>query len=105
MNNTEEEKDYSGILLPIANRVSAKMLTDNLVPIKPMGHIGQDKLKEIEIRLKVENRDNYIDSILNSTKFEFKRLEQDREYKELLNGGLPKGNLMYLDYTYDKNNK
>ena len=76
------------------------------------GGVPKDKIKEIESRIKVENRDGKIESVLDSKYFEENKLEDDPEYKKLLseNSGLigqslvsvqpmsaPVGQLIYLD--------
>lgn len=79
------------------------------------GNVPKDKVKEIESRIKVENRDGKIESVLDNKDFEENKLEDDPEYKKLLseNSGLlgqslvsvkpmsgPVGQLIYMDCKY-----
>ena len=90
-------------LLPIAMKVAAKTLGQDL------SGITDDELKEIKDRIKSENRDSKISSVLENTDYKEKKLEEDKEYKELMKkGGVkpmskPSSKLFYLDFKYDEN--
>ncbi len=89
-------------LLPMASKVAAKTIGLDIVPVSPMGGcIPEEELEKIKNRLKVENRQGKIDSVINNEEFIEKELEGDKEYKEL-NEKYPGtiSSLLYMDYKY-----
>lgn len=89
-------------LLPISMKVAATTVSNNIVPVQPMGgYINEEELDRIEKRVKSENRDSKIDAIVENKKYTEKKLEDDPEFKELKQKGMPSGKLFYLDFNYD----
>ena len=67
--------------------------------------ISDDDINRIKERLKSKNREGNIKYLLNGVEFTEKKLEDDQEYKELLERGIapmgkPSTKLYYLDYKY-----
>ena len=93
--------DYPS-LLPIAMRVAAKTISSDL-------HFAtEEEINEVKNKVKTENRDGKLDSVLDDKEFIEKKLEEDKEYQELMKKGVtpmnaPKGHLFYLDYKYGRN--
>jgi hypothetical protein len=100
----EGEGDFSDFnLLPVAMKVAAKTIGQDLVSVNPMDPTGipDDELERVKVRIKKENRQAKIDSVVDEKEFVEKQLEDDKEYKKLADKyGLPKGNIFYLDYRY-----
>lgn len=94
------DKDEFSSILPIAIRVAAKTISQNLVSVAPMGGIPMEKINEIENRLKSENRTSKLDSIIDDKEHIEKKLEDDSEFKELKKESGFKGNLFYTDFIY-----
>lgn len=91
-------------LLPLAMKVSAQTIGQNLVSVQPMNSMPNDELERIITRIKQENRQAKIDSIVEEREFIEKQLEQDEEYQELCTKYEgPKATLMYLDFKYGTN--
>jgi hypothetical protein len=95
--STDNSTEYNNIL-PIAMRVATKTLSSDL-------HFAtKEEIEEVEKRIISENRDGKIESIIDDKEFKEKRLEDDEEYKKLMNKGVkpmsvPTGQLFYLDFT------
>lgn len=97
----EKENEFPS-LLPIAMRVAAKTISDDLV------FYTQDEINSVKNRLKQENRDGKIESILDNKEFEEKKIEDDIEYKKLISKGVkpmsgPSCSLLFLDFQYGTN--
>lgn len=100
------DKDEFPSILPIAIRVAATTLSQDIVTVVPMGgSIPMEKINEIENRLKSENRTSKLDSLIDDKEHIEKKLEDDSEYQELKKEIGPKGSLFYLDYKYEDNRK
>lgn len=97
INSGSQSSDFDQIAFPMVRRVFSSILGPT-----------SDQIKEIEDRIKVENRDNKIESITEEKEFIQKTLENDEEYKKLQENSLisvkplsaPSANLFYLDFTY-----
>jgi hypothetical protein len=95
----EKEQSFGNILFPIVKKVTSKTIGLNL------SFASKEEIEEVETRVKSENRENYINSIINGTEYVEKLLEEDEEYKELMKKGVvpmsaPTGNIFYMDYSY-----
>jgi hypothetical protein len=90
-------------LLPIL-KISSQTIGLDLVPVIPLPAPGMsdEELNEIKNRIKSENRDLKIDSIITGDAFEEKKIDDDPEYKELSKGKI--GKLFYMDYMYSNTN-
>lgn len=101
--NVSPEENRLPSLLPIAMKVAARTISQELVSVQPLGALGipSDKVGEIEKRLEQENREGKIDSVIDNKNFKEKTLEDDKEYKRLVKKyGTSRIDLMYLDYIY-----
>ena len=97
---TEDTSMEFPSLLPIAMRVAARTIGQDIG-----GFYTQEEMDSVKNRIKQENRDGKIESILEDKQFEEKKLEEDEEYQKLLKKGVtpmsgPTGQLFYLDYQY-----
>lgn len=90
-------------LFPIVMKVAAKTIGQDLY------RITDDELKEIKNRIKSENRQSKIKSVLENTDYKEKKLEEDKEYKELMKKrgikpmSKPNSKIHYIDFKYDEN--
>jgi len=96
-----EKEDFDNILLPLAKRVFSKTLSQELA------FYSEEEMMLLKNRIKSENRDRKIESILDGTEYVEKRLEDHPEYKELVSRGIkplsaPTGHIFYVDYKYDE---
>lgn len=95
-------------LLPLAMKVSAKTISNDLI------FASQEEIDEVKKKVQSENRDGKIEAIIEGGEFIEKKLEDDEEYKQLMKKGVtpmsaPTGQLFYLDFKYgddkDKSHK
>ena len=95
------QPDY-GSLLPIAMRVAAQTIGQDLVSVQPMGGGNSgDEMKKIKQEVKIENRDRKIDALVEGKEFNEMKPEDHPDYKEY-NG--PSAKLFYMDYVYGSTN-
>ena len=85
-------------LLPIAIRVAAKTISNDLVSVNPL-FMKDNLLKEAEIKVSTINRERKLNSIVNDVKYEEYKIEETEEYKKY-EEKRPKVMLHYLDYMY-----
>jgi len=83
-------------LLPIAMRVAAKTIGQDLVSVKPMESINHEEMDRIKNEVKAENRERKIDALTENKDFEEMKVEEHPDYK--IPG--PTGKLFYLDFQY-----
>lgn len=101
--NGDDTTDSFPSLLPIAMKVAAKTISQDLF-------FGDtEKMKEIETRIDIENRDGKIDSLVENKPFVEKRKEDDPVWLEESKKGVtplsaPSGNLFYIDFSYGSTN-
>lgn len=101
--NTLSTENTSGdfpSLLPLAMRVAAKTISNDLI------FASQEEIDEVKKKVQSENRDGKIEAIIEGGEFVEKKLEDDEEYKELMKKGVtplsaPTGQLFYLDFKYE----
>lgn len=92
--------ENSNIFFPVAIKIAARTISSDLVSVSPMGTIpNSDQIDHIVNRIKQENRDSRIDSILNNSTFKEKKIEDDEEYIKIFSK--PRGVLNYLDFKYN----
>jgi hypothetical protein len=101
---TEETNIDFPSLLPLAMKVSSKLISNDLI------FASQEEIDQVKKKVQSENRDGKIQSIVDGSEFTEKKLEDDDEYKKLMKKGVsplsdPSGVLHYLDYTYSDNSK
>lgn len=92
-------EEYKSILLPIAMKVAAKTISQDLVSY------SEEEMKELKNDILSDNRDSKIESIVEEKEYIEKKLEDDYRYKELISRGVkplhsPSGQLFYLDFKY-----
>jgi hypothetical protein len=95
----ENTSDDFPSLLPLAMRVAAKTISNDLI------FASQEEIDEVKKKVQSENRDGKIEAIIEGGEFVEKKLEDDEEYKELMKKEVtpmsaPSGTLFYLDYKY-----
>jgi hypothetical protein len=91
-------------LLPIAMKVAAKTISQDLIFASP------EEINEVKNKVLTENRDGKIEAIVDGKEFTEKKLEDDPEYQKLMKKGVtplsaPSGQLFYLDFKYDTHKK
>jgi hypothetical protein len=87
-------------LLPMAMKVAAKTIAMDLC------FASKEEIDDVKSRVNSENRDGKIEAIVEGGEFTEKKLEDDEEYKKLMEKGVtpmsaPSSNLFYLDFKYD----
>ena len=89
-------------LLPIAMRIAAQTIGQDLVSVKPMSGVGIsiEEQMRIDQKIKQENRDRKIKSVMDDVEYVEKKVLTEEEYKEMGIKNPPKGNLLYIDYKY-----
>lgn len=96
LNQNTEVSEFPTIL-PMAMKVAAQTIGQNLVTVKPMPHpgISQEEIDRINSEIKKENRDGKIDAIVEGKDYKELKPEEHPDW----NPG-PVGSLFYLDYKY-----
>ena len=90
-------------LFPVAMKIAAKTIGQDLVSVQPMtgpGGMSKEERERIEAEIKQKNRDGKIDSLIEGTEYKEEKLEQHPDYKP--GSG---GQLFYMDYTYGSTHK
>lgn len=83
-------------LLPIAMKVAAQTIGQDLVSVQPMSPgMSQEEIDRINAEIKKENRDGKIDAIVEGKDYKELKPEEHPDWKPG-----PVGNLFYLDYKY-----
>jgi hypothetical protein len=100
--NSNTNSFYSSIF-PIVMKVAAITISSELL------FASKEEIKEVEDRIKVENRNNKIEAVIEGKEYKEKTLEDDSEYIELSKKGVkplsrPSGILHYIDYKYNDDN-
>jgi hypothetical protein len=98
-NSETTSSEFPG-LLPIAMKVAAKTISDDLI------FASKEEIDAVKSRIQSENRDGKIESIVEGGEFIEKKLEDDQEYQKLKKRGVsplsaPTGKLFYLDFKYE----
>jgi hypothetical protein len=87
-------------LLPTAMKIAARTISNDLI------FASKEEIDAVKSRVQSDNRDGKIESIIEGGEFTEKKLEDDEEYKKLMEKGVtpmpaPSSNLFYLDFKYD----
>lgn len=91
-----------GSLLPIAMKVTAQTIAQDLVAVQPMGGGNSGKeMEKIRSDIKIENRDRKIDSLVEGKDFEEMKKEDHPDY---IKSKGPSSQLFYLDFVYGVTN-
>ena len=100
-----EQNDYLGdslgvtssfpSMLPIAMRVAAQTIGQDIVTVKPMNFNSEEEFEKMRSEVKSENRERKIDSLIKDKPFEEMKVEEHPDY---ISG--PIGKLLYLDFQY-----
>lgn len=90
-----DNSDFPSIL-PVAKRVAARTIGQDLVTVQPLGSINHQEMDRIKSEVKAENRERKIDALTENKEFEEMKIEDHPDYK--ISG--PSGQLFYLDYQY-----
>jgi hypothetical protein len=89
-------------LFPIAMKIAAQTIGQDLVSVQPIsgpGGMSKEERERIESEIKQKNRDGKIDSLIEGTEYKEEKVEEHPDYKP---GG---GQLFYMDYTYSTPHK
>jgi hypothetical protein len=96
------DKDFDGFIFPIAKRIFATTIAQDLVEVKPLGGANSgDEIKKIKSDLKAENRDRKIESLVDDKEFKEMKIEEHPDYKAT---EPPRATLMYMDMVYKSDN-
>ncbi len=88
----------NNILFPIAKRIFAQTIGQDLVSVAPMGGGNSgDEMKKIKQEVKIENRDRKIDALVEGKDFEEMKPEDHPDY---IKPKGPSGQLFYMDFVY-----
>ena len=85
-------------LFPMAMKIAAQTIGQDLVSVQPMagpGGMSKEERERIEAEIKQKNRDGKIDSLIEGTEYKEEKVEEHPDYKP---GDSP---LFYMDYTYN----
>jgi hypothetical protein len=93
--------DFSGNLLPVAMKVAAQTIGQDLVAVKPMkgvGGLSKEEQAKVDGELKRINRNSKLDTIMNDNEHKDREDLNEEEYEKI---GVEKpitpiGKLMYL---------
>jgi hypothetical protein len=99
----ETKTEEFSSLFPMAMKVSAQTIGQDLVSVQPMtgpGGMSQEERERIEAEIKQKNRDGKIDSLIEGVEYKEEKVEQHPDYKP--GSG---GQLFYMDYTYGSTHK
>ena len=93
--NTEEFNS----LFPVAMKIAAQTIGQDLVSVKPMSHPGMslEEIDRINAEIKRENRDGKIDAIVEGKDYKEVKPEDHPDWRTG-----PKGSLFYFDYQYGR---
>ncbi len=92
----------NNILFPIAKRIFAQTIGQDLVSVAPMGGGNSgDEMKKIKQEVKIENRDRKIDALVEGKDFEEMKPEDHPDY---IKPKGPSGQLFYMDFVYGSTN-
>lgn len=92
---------WENIFFPVVIKVAAKTISQDLF------FASQEEIEKVKNKVKIENRNDRIDSVIEGKEYIEKKLEEDEEYKKLMRKkgvtpmSSPSGILTYFDYTYD----
>ena len=79
--NNTHTSEFDNIIFPMVKRVFAKTMADNLF------FASDEEINAVKNKIKIENRENKISSILEDKKYVEKKLEDDPEYQKLKKKG------------------
>ena len=92
------EDIFGKSFLPIAKRVFATTIAQDLIEVKPLGGGNSwEETKKIENEVKSENRDRKIESLVDDKDYEEMKIEEHPDYKTI---EPPRCNLFYMDMVY-----
>ena len=78
---SDSNQSFENIFLPMAVKIASKTISTDLVSVIPMSSgISHEKLKEIEIEIKQQNRESKIDSILEGKDHIEKTIKDHPDY-------------------------
>lgn len=88
-------------VLPMSIKVAAQTVGLDLVSVLPMNNNTDEELTIIKAEVEAENRNRKIDSLIEGNEYEEMKITEHPDF----NTG-PRGDLLYLDYSYkDPNTK
>lgn len=95
----ETKTEEFSSLFPVAMKIAAQTIGQDLVSVKPMSHPGMslEEIDRINAEIKKENRDGKIDAIVEGKDYKEVKPEDHPDWRTG-----PKGSLFYFDYQYDR---
>lgn len=92
----------SNTIFPIAMKISAQTIGQDLVSVAPMGGGNSgDEMNKIRQEVKIENRDRKIDALIENKDFDEMKTEDHPDY---IKPKGPSGQLFYMDMVYGSTN-
>ena len=90
---------FDSVLLPMAMKISAQTIGNQLVSVNPMSSPGMsgEEYERISREIKEENINNKIESLIENKEYVEKKKEDHPDWTP--NGS---GLLFYMDFTYTK---
>ena len=95
----ETKTEEFNSLFPLAMKIAAQTIGQDLVSVKPMSHprMSLEEIDRINAEIKKENRDGKIDAIVEGKDYKEVKPEDHPDWRTG-----PKGSLFYFDYQYDR---
>lgn len=98
---TQSSNFEYNLVFPTALNIAAKTISADLLGA------SEDEVNKVKNKVKSENREGKITSIIEGTNYTEKKLEDDKDYQELMSKGVapmskPSSQLHYIDYIYGK---
>lgn len=85
--NKKEKKDFlsnnidTGAIFPIAKRIMARTIAQDLVSVQPMDGLDSKTRDKIKAEVKATNRERKIESVLEDKPFEEMKIQEHPEWK------------------------
>ena len=100
LSSTVSQIDLNTCLLPIAMKVSAQTIANNIITVNPMSSPGMnsEEFERISREIREENINNKIESLLENKEYISKDNEDHPDWSPTSGSGF----LFYMDYTYKK---
>ena len=95
----ETKTEEFNSLFPLAMKIAAQTIGQDLVSVKPMSHprMSLEEIDRINAEIKKENRDGKIAAIVEGKDYKEVKPEDHPDWRTG-----PKGSLFYFDYQYDR---
>ncbi len=94
-----QSESFHTTVFPTIKRVFAQTLSQNIVPVQPMGGGNSgEEINKIDREVKEQNREGKIESIVSGK--EYKEMKRE-DHPDYVKSDGPNGMLFYLDFVYN----